>query len=102
MSKPIRSKAIRESAKGEACQVRIPGECNGNPETTVFAHINGGGMGTKKSDLHGAYCCSSCHDAIDGRVRTQWNREQIGLWHRQGVERTQDILVEKKLLVVFP
>jgi len=100
--KSIRSKAIRESARGEMCQVRIPGHCNGNPETTVFAHLNGGGMGTKKSDLHGAYCCSGCHDALDGRVRSMWSAKERRLWHYEGVERTQDILVEKSLLVLMP
>jgi len=101
MSK-VRSKAIRESARGEACTVRIPGHCNGDPSTTSFAHINGGGMGTKKSDLHGAYCCSDCHDAVDGRVRTKWSRNELELWHWQGVGRTQDILVEKGLLIALP
>ncbi len=30
---------LRKAARGRECQVRIPGVCNGNPETTVLAHI---------------------------------------------------------------
>jgi hypothetical protein len=49
-----------ESARGQECQVRIPGICSHDPETVVFAHLNGGGMGMKRASIHGAYCCSSC------------------------------------------
>lgn len=84
------SKHLRDSARGQPCLVRIPGHCNFDPATTVLAHLNGGGMGTKKSDLQGAFCCSSCHDVIDGRVRVKdYIPELIELMHRQGVERTQ-------------
>lgn len=30
---------LRKAARGRECQVRIPGVCNGNPETSVLAHI---------------------------------------------------------------
>ncbi|ECK2143415.1 DUF1364 domain-containing protein, partial [Salmonella enterica subsp. enterica serovar Enteritidis] len=29
---------LRKAARGRECQVRIPGYCNHNPETTVLAH----------------------------------------------------------------
>jgi len=99
--KPIRSKKIRDSAKGEDCQVRIAGVCNFNPETVVFAHLGGGGMGAKVSDIHGAYCCSSCHDAVDGRIMQVTNpRFVIELAFYDGMVRTQNILVEKGLIKV--
>lgn len=64
----IRSKKITDSAKGEDCTLRIPGICNGNPETTVFAHLPGNkGTGTKNHDIFGVYACNKCHDWIDGR-----------------------------------
>ena len=91
---------IRKSAMGEDCQVRIPEYCSFNPETVVFAHLSGGGMGRKKSDLQGAYACSACHDVIDGRTRTHWGKEWVELWHRQGVERTQDILLDRGLIKI--
>ncbi|MBU5563095.1 DUF1364 domain-containing protein, partial [Escherichia sp. S69_ASV_4] len=41
---------LRKAARGRECQVRIPGVCNGNPETSVLAHIRLTGLcgtGTK-------------------------------------------------------
>ncbi|WP_157795538.1 nuclease domain-containing protein, partial [Escherichia coli] len=29
---------LRKAAKGQICQIRIPGYCNHNPETSVLAH----------------------------------------------------------------
>ena len=66
----IRSKKIRNSAKGESCTLRIPSVCNHNNETVVFAHVNANkGIGSKGHDIHGLYSCSSCHSAYDsGKV----------------------------------
>ena len=75
---------LRESAKGQHCMVRLPGVCNGNPETTVLAHLNGGGMGMKQSDLLGAFACSACHDAVDGRVDHRIPRQDLDCWHMRG------------------
>lgn len=95
---------ITKSAKGENCTVRMPGVCNENPETTVLAHISGvrfgHGIGKKVSDLHGAYCCSSCHDAIDGRVKTPYSREGLRMMHYEGILETQLKLIEKGLINV--
>ena len=63
---------LRKAARGRECQVRIPGVCNGNPETTVLAHIRIAGLcgtGIKPPDLIAAIACSSCHDEIDRRTR---------------------------------
>ena len=90
-----------KSAKGQECQVRIANKCNFNPETTVFAHINGGGMGMKKADIHGAYCCSACHDVLDGRDRsTVYPSWDLELWHYQGMVRTQEIMIQDGILVL--
>ena len=63
---------IRDSANGEQCHVRLTGICNGRMDTTVWSHWPGldadRGMGLKALDLCGAYTCSACHDAIDGRA----------------------------------
>ena len=91
---------IRKSAKGEECQVRLAGICNFNPETTVLAHLGGGGMGTKMPDLFGAYCCSSCHDVIDGRVKTEMPRSEVMADFVGGIFKTQKILLDKGLLVI--
>lgn len=93
---------ITESARNENCTVRIPGYCNRNNETTIFAHLSGirfkHGVGHKVSDYHGAYACSECHNAIDGRIRTNHTRYQLKLWHLEGVIETQLKLIEKGLL----
>jgi hypothetical protein len=66
-----KQQSIRDSARGEECTVRIVGACNSDPSTTVWSHFPGldagRGMGMKAIDEAGAYCCSGCHDAIDGR-----------------------------------
>jgi hypothetical protein len=64
------SKKYRDAAKDQPCQMRIPGVCNGNNETTVLAHRNGGGMGNKNPDYDAADMCSSCHDEFDGKTHT--------------------------------
>ncbi|MFT5766762.1 MAG: hypothetical protein ACI9DH_000581 [Halioglobus sp.] len=88
---------LRKEARGRECQIRIPGVCNGNPETTVLCHLGGGGMGRKQPDLLGAWGCSSCHDAVDGRLRTN---DDWQLYFHDGIFRTQQILIEEGLINV--
>ncbi len=93
---------IRESARGEECLVRLAGICNFDNSTTIFAHIGGGGMGTKQPDSEGAYCCSACHDEIDGRTAIYgWTNPKIlRLYHHEGAMRTRKILIDKGLLIL--
>jgi len=90
---------ITKSARGQACTIRLEG-CNGGPEneTVVFAHLNGGGMGAKSLDIHGAYSCANCHDLIDGRTHIGYRKDFLLLTHLMGMKRTQEILVSKGLL----
>lgn len=87
-----------KSAKGQECQIRIPEVCNGNPETVVFCHLNGAGMGTKHENIHGAYGCSACHDAVDHRIRAKFSGEELALMHLDGVIRTQIIMIKDGIL----
>ena len=80
--------------------MRIPSVCNHNPETVVFAHIGGGGMGMKRTDSEGAYCCSACHDVLDRRVAYRAAPYAIDLWHHEGAMRTRKILIDKGLLIL--
>ena len=90
---------ITESARGEQCQVRIPGVCNRDPETVVFAHLNGGGMGMKHPDTEGAYACSACHDAYDGRVpELNWSKTYLDVCFYEACVRTRKILLDKGLI----
>jgi len=92
---------IRKSAKGEECQVRLMGVCNFNPETTIFAHLGGGGMGRKQPDLFGAYCCSDCHSVVDGQVnRNDFFPDELTIYFYQGIIRTQQILLDKGLIKI--
>ena len=62
---------LRNSAKGEACTLRLHPYCNENPETSVLAHLNiDSGIGQKEYDFVGVIACSACHDVIDGRLKT--------------------------------
>ncbi len=97
--KRIRSKKILESARGEQCTVQLNGICNHDPETVVFAHLGGAGMGLKQHDYNGCYCCASCHDEVDRRTRLL-DAEYVDHQFRIGMQRTLDILVEKGLVVI--
>ena len=65
----IRSRKVLDSAKGQPCSARFPGICNGDPATTVFAHLNGAafgkGMGLKAHDVLGFHACFACHSYYD-------------------------------------
>ena len=90
---------IRESAKGQQCQVRLEGICNFNPETVVLAHINGAGMGVKAHDFHGTYCCSDCHAVVDG-AKSHHSKESVLIAFYEGVIRTQSLLYYCGLLII--
>lgn len=93
----MRQSKLTKAARGRECQVRILGVCNGNLETTVLAHYRMAGtcgVGMKPSDLQGAWACSACHDACDGRSRAI-SRADARQHHAEGVMRTQAILISE-------
>lgn len=77
--------------------VRICGVCNHNPETTVLAHLNGGGMGMKQPDLLASWTCSACHAWLDGEFAKLHTRDQRDLLHLEGIIRTQQELLKMGL-----
>ena len=87
---------LRKEARGRNCTIEIPGVCNRNPETVVLCHLNkrslGAGMGKKTPDIFGAWGCSACHDAVDGRMRTN---EDWTMFFYEAVFRTQKILLDE-------
>lgn len=94
---------ITRAARGRDCQVRIPGHCNGNPETVVLAHYRMAGTcgtGYKPNDLQAAWACSGCHDAIDGRARSEFSGEELRLMHAEGCFRTTDTLISEGILKI--
>lgn len=68
----IRSRAVLDHAKGQPCQLQFDGICCQDPETVVFAHLNGAdfgkGMGNKSHDIAGCFACWRCHAAYDLRT----------------------------------
>lgn len=92
---------ITKSAKGQECQIRIPGTCSMNNETVVACHLNGYGYGAKHPDLFVAYGCSACHDAVDGRTPCEeWTYTEKQTMFYQGVLRTQKILLDMGLIKI--
>lgn len=99
----IKNKKITDSAKGESCTLRIPGVCNFNPETTVFAHMNGGVMAYKHHDIHGCYACSNCHEWLDGEsiykgIKIEWNIDPRHAEFNRAMIETQNKLIQKGLI----
>jgi hypothetical protein len=90
---------LRKIARGKPCMIRLPG-CNHDRATTVLAHyrLSGySGIGTKPDDFaFGAWSCSNCHDLVDGRVRSDHDREVLRLAHAEGCLRTQAELRKMK------
>lgn len=88
---------LRRAARGRECQVRITGVCNGNPETSVLAHIRLAGLcgtGIKPPDLIATIACSACHDEIDRRthfVDAEYAKECA----LEGMARTQVIWLKE-------
>ena len=80
---PIRSRHLLDSAKGQPCDLRIPGVCNHDPETTVSCHVpdEAFGMGVKANDFATFHGCAACHQWLD---RREWlgrmDREDV-IWH---------------------
>ncbi len=89
---------LRKSARDQQCLIRIPNECNWTPETVVLCHMNGGGMGMKKNDMEAAFCCSSCHDVLDGRKKSGYSKDELKLMFYEAAERTRDYWRENNLI----
>lgn len=86
---------LRKEARGRECQVRVVGVCNRCSDTVVLAHYRMSGLngiGQKPDDVFGAWACSACHDAVDGRIKTNYSKDELRLAHAEGVFRTQWIL----------
>jgi hypothetical protein len=81
--------------------LRLDGCVSGgqNP-TTVYAHLNGGGIGRKESDLFGMYACHVCHDTIDGRQPTDYEHEWLELQQLRAMKRTQQYLLDKEFICI--
>jgi hypothetical protein len=102
----VRSEALRRSAKGQSCTIRLPGVCLGTTDTTVLCHLPGhaGGMGTKEHDLHAAYGCRACHDCIDRHEHARHGLTDAIVLDAmlRALSETQERMVRAGLIVVRP
>lgn len=90
---------ITKSARGEDCTLLL-GNCSSN-ETVVLCHIGKNrGMAIKCGDHFALYACSNCHKIIDGQVNSEFTQGELSSIKLMGLERTQQKLIDKGLLVI--
>ncbi len=98
----IKSKKLRDSAKGEDCTLNIVGACNYNPKTTVLCHFPSEIAGTKSTDLSAGYGCSACHGVIDRRnPLIEISDEYREFYMRRSQYRTLHKFIEKDLIKIM-
>lgn len=94
---------IRESARGQDCQVRYSGICACDPAFTIWSHARWGaqlgeagrGGATKALDIAGAYCCTACDAVYDGqRQAPGLTRAEIDLDWCKGHFRSLGVMAE--------
>ncbi|WP_241609681.1 DUF1364 domain-containing protein [Rosenbergiella australiborealis] len=93
---------LRLAARGRECQVRIPGVCSHNPETSILAHVRIAGLcgtGIKPPDLIATIACQQCHDEIDRRTRTV-DADFAKECALEGMARTQVIWLKEGLISI--
>ena len=86
---------LRKAAKGRDCQIRIPGHCNFDPETSVLCHKGGAGIALKSDDRIAAIGCSECHAIVDGARKTGLDPDYIKLCFYEGIFRTQELWIKE-------
>lgn len=93
---------LRKFAKGEQCTLQIHPYCNGDSDTSVLCHLpsDGQGLAIKSPDWWSAVGCSTCHDVIDGRLKTDLDDSEVKACMIRGLYRTHLLFIEKGLLNV--
>jgi hypothetical protein len=93
--------ALTDLCRDQPCYIRLPGICNGNPETSVPAHLRlsgVSGMGIKAPDIFVCPGCIECHDAVDRRRHTHLDRDYVLQAHYEGVIRWQYELWHREII----
>jgi hypothetical protein len=97
------TKKLEKLARGQDCYMRLPGVCNGNPETTVLCHIrrgNLGGTGLKPLSLFALPMCSDCHDTYDARRRAKYSRTELDAEALRALGQWLDWLWKNEVVIV--
>jgi len=87
---------LRDYARGQECQIRIPGVCCGDDSTVVLCHLRMAGItgtGMKAPDELGAWGCHTCHAETDRRTRIISDEDAVQLMFLEGIMRTLNILI---------
>ena len=97
---------MTELAKGRPCEIRLDAcQSGGENETTVFAHLNGAGIGLKNRAGGfdwGCPACFNCHNILDGRILTNYDKDWLDTLHKDGTIRFQQKLAkEEKIFIVI-
>lgn len=90
----MKSNKIRQSARGEACSLRVAQYCV-DDETVIFAHLNSNyrGTGIKSPDLFGVYSCHECHILLDSSEVSYYDQ-------LRALQETQMKLYNKGLIII--
>ena len=94
----IKSKKLRDSARGEDCTFNIVDVCNYNPETVVLCHLPSENAGYKSTDVSSGYGCSACHAVIDSRGTL--SDADYEFYARRAQERTITRFFDKGLITI--
>lgn len=102
-----RGRRIKESARGEVCQVRYTAICTHDATKTIWSHARWGarlgmagrGMGDKADDILGAYACTACDAAFDQMTSAgDYTRDALDLEWMMGHLRSLAILTRKGIV----
>ncbi|MEH6812911.1 MAG: nuclease domain-containing protein [Motiliproteus sp.] len=95
----VRSKALRDSARGEECCLNIASVCNYQPETVVLCHLpsEGKGMGMKSPDYVAVFGCSECHAHLD---QNRLDGEDQAFYTMRGMIRTWQRWIDTGLITI--
>jgi len=97
-----KSTKYTQASRNQPCTFQIPGVCNGDWSTTVFAHIRdeNKGMGNKASDISGADACFSCHAAFDGQSGEPLSKVDWLFYALRGIQRTIANRIARGIMIV--
>jgi hypothetical protein len=94
---------MTEFARGRPCEIRLDG-CLPGTETVVFAHLPSAGIGMKNrvgGFDWGCPACFNCHNILDGRILTNYDKEWLDKLHKDGTIRFQQKLAkEEKIFII--
>jgi hypothetical protein len=96
---------MTELARGRPCEIRLDGCLSGGEnETTVFAHLNGAGIGMKNrvgGFDWGAPLCYHCHSTVDGQISHNYDKEWLELLHLRATFRFQKKLAQEEKIFII-